>query len=186
MSPTTIRLTLATVSILLILATAFAITLAFSISATKELSDNQQEMAKSLAGDLDSIRTGQQTMTKSIAAINQQFEETTNQTDAAEQLKTEIDALREGLQQAGSSSGHTIIPKWKEGTSAQKAQEMLIICLSNRFGVANVILQDFFTIENFEELLKELDITLDAQSRDWDLSDVSIVRFLGGIVGCWE
>ena len=186
MSPTTIRLTLATVSILFILSTAFAITLAFSLSATKELSDNQQGMAKSLAGDLDSIRTGQQTMTKSIAAINRQFQETTNQTDAAQQLKMEIDALREGLQQAGSSSGHTIIPKWKEETTARKAQKMLITCLTNRFGVANIILQDFFTIENFEELLKELDITLDAQSRDWDLDDVSIVRFLGGIVGCWE
>ena len=148
MSPTTIRLTLATVSILFVLSTAFAITLAFSVSPTKPLS--------------------------------------TNRTVTAEQLRTEIGALREGLQQVGSSSGHTIIPKWKEGTSTQKAQEMLIACLTNRFGVANVILQDFFTIENFEELLKELDITLDAQSRDWDLADVSIVRFLGGIVGCWE
>ena len=186
MSPTTIRLTLATVSILLILSTAFAITLAFSFSPTKELSDNQQEMAKSLTGDMDSIRTGQQTMTKSIAAINRQFQETTNQTDAAEQLKMEIHALREGLQQAGSSSGSTIIPKWKEGTSAQKAQKMLITCLSHRFGVASVILQDFFTIENFKEILRELDTTLDAPSRDWDLDDVSIIRFLGGIVGCWE
>ena len=186
MSPTAIRLTLATVSILFVLSTAFAITLAFSVSATKEISDNQQGMAKCLAGDLDSIRAGHQTMTKSIAAINRQFEETTNQTDAGKQLKTEIGALRENLQQAGSSSGHTIIPKWKEGTSAQEAQEMLIACLTNRFGVANVILQDFFTIENFEEILRELDTTLDAQSRDWNLSDVSVVRFLGGIVGCWE
>ena len=186
MNPNTIRLTLATVSILLILSTAFAITLAFSFSPTKELSTNQQEMTKSLAGDMDSIRTGQQTMTKSLTAINRQFEETTNQTDAAEQLRTEIAALRESLQQAGSSSEHAIIPKWKEGTTAQKAQEMLITCLTNRFGVASVILQDFFTIENFEEILRELDTTLDAQSRDWDLGDVSVIRFLGGIVGCWK